>query len=134
MEHAESKELTDIRRAVINNTVISVSACDKGDNGITLLFANGTELSVVFNTHEGAFFLDTQRRYDTTEAKCPNCDELLTLDYERIKIAAPPRFNAHCDACGWPCACGASCVDKPCRGACGCKMCHNSYQDFLSAE
>ena len=32
-----------------------------------------------------------------------------------------------------PCTCTDKC-DDPCRGKCGCKSCHASYQDFLSNE
>lgn len=31
------------------------------------------------------------------------------------------------------CTCSAACM-KPCKGQCGCSACHDSYQDFLSAE
>ena len=31
------------------------------------------------------------------------------------------------------CTCVATCV-TPCKGACGCSACHDSYQDFLSVE
>lgn len=34
---------------------------------------------------------------------------------------------------GVPCTCPDSC-DYACKGECGCKACHDAYQDFLSDE
>jgi hypothetical protein len=32
-----------------------------------------------------------------------------------------------------PCTCTSEC-EKPCKGKCGCRACHDAYQDFLSWE
>ncbi len=72
----------------------------------------------------------------TDQIKCPKCGSDRVSDFPAVE-EDDPMYS--CDACGeWfnevdACTCPAQC-GSTCKGTCGCKKCHDDYNDFLSVE
>lgn len=66
---------------------------------------------------------------------CGECEHRCTQHGATDGLSGCLEADCSCEAWVEPgvCTCTASCL-PPCKGQCGCKRCHDDYQDFLSVE